>query len=600
MEKEIIIPKGSLYLPFDDLPQNCIFNKVVTGCGGTTIALFNNINYVICVPTKELIVNKLGILSAGCSSITNFDNRKIEAFGLMGTLTNEDKRNLKNYIESEGLKKIICTYDKLPFLTSMLNPKGYQLLIDEYHNILKAYSYRERALKGIIENFNLYKSVCFLSATPIKIYYTPKDLQHLDLVTAKWEESDLLKVILKPTNKPFQLAANIINIYKKNGYLEVGNFKSYEAFFFINSVTEIVNIINHCNLQKEEVRIICSSSNINKIKTLGYDICTSKDKSRLITFITSKSFEGVDYFSDNGLCFVVSNTHKKSTLVDIGTDIIQIAGRIRSANNPFRNTLYHLYNTAGIDKINQDIPIEQIREIGINEENGVLKMVEDFNALPYEERKIKRKVFTGNRYLTFNPDTCLLEANDMLMKFELYQSEIQYYTYNNGISIKSAYTENNINHLMADWTKLQAQKVKRKSFKQLCAQYLEVKNTELEEEFIKSNPLVKEAYENLGEEKIKVLKYSIPKIQKELAARMDDNDKTEQFLILLNKATPLTFLSNKEIKNILNSIAIKLKMNKRFKASDVESFYITAKGFRRLANKGINGYEILYPKFTIE
>lgn len=28
-------------LNLSDLPQNCIFNKVITGCGGTTVALFN-------------------------------------------------------------------------------------------------------------------------------------------------------------------------------------------------------------------------------------------------------------------------------------------------------------------------------------------------------------------------------------------------------------------------------------------------------------------------------------------------------------------------------------------------------------------------------
>ena len=32
------------FLQMEDLPQNCIFNKVVTGCGGTTVALFNKHN----------------------------------------------------------------------------------------------------------------------------------------------------------------------------------------------------------------------------------------------------------------------------------------------------------------------------------------------------------------------------------------------------------------------------------------------------------------------------------------------------------------------------------------------------------------------------
>ena len=57
------------YLSLTDLPYNCIFNKVITGCGGTTIVLFNEENYVIAVPTTELITNKTGLSEAGSSTI---------------------------------------------------------------------------------------------------------------------------------------------------------------------------------------------------------------------------------------------------------------------------------------------------------------------------------------------------------------------------------------------------------------------------------------------------------------------------------------------------------------------------------------------------
>ncbi len=46
------------FLVMEDFPENCIFLKVKTGCGGTTIVLENNENYVIAVPTTELITNK--------------------------------------------------------------------------------------------------------------------------------------------------------------------------------------------------------------------------------------------------------------------------------------------------------------------------------------------------------------------------------------------------------------------------------------------------------------------------------------------------------------------------------------------------------------
>ena len=46
------------FLTMEDFHMHCIFNKVKLGCGATTIALTNNENYIITVPTTELIENK--------------------------------------------------------------------------------------------------------------------------------------------------------------------------------------------------------------------------------------------------------------------------------------------------------------------------------------------------------------------------------------------------------------------------------------------------------------------------------------------------------------------------------------------------------------
>ena len=54
------------FLIMDDFPKNCIFNKVKTGCGATTIALTNDENYIIAVPTTELVIaTHLRIKTAG-------------------------------------------------------------------------------------------------------------------------------------------------------------------------------------------------------------------------------------------------------------------------------------------------------------------------------------------------------------------------------------------------------------------------------------------------------------------------------------------------------------------------------------------------------
>lgn len=78
------------FLNLDDLPHNCIFNKVVTGCGGTTIVLFNDESYVIAVPTTELIINKTGKNEAGISTI-QFGDKIRTVFGLFGSFTNSVK-----------------------------------------------------------------------------------------------------------------------------------------------------------------------------------------------------------------------------------------------------------------------------------------------------------------------------------------------------------------------------------------------------------------------------------------------------------------------------------------------------------------------------
>lgn len=78
--KTLSINSSNGYLNLSDLPYNCIFNKVVTGCGGTTIVLFNNENYVIAVPTTELITNKTGLSEAGVATITNYDGKEQTVF----------------------------------------------------------------------------------------------------------------------------------------------------------------------------------------------------------------------------------------------------------------------------------------------------------------------------------------------------------------------------------------------------------------------------------------------------------------------------------------------------------------------------------------
>lgn len=42
----------------NELPVNCIFNKGITGCGGTELALRNEKHTIIAMPFISLVANK--------------------------------------------------------------------------------------------------------------------------------------------------------------------------------------------------------------------------------------------------------------------------------------------------------------------------------------------------------------------------------------------------------------------------------------------------------------------------------------------------------------------------------------------------------------
>ncbi len=104
---------------------------------------------------------------------------------MFGPFTYRLKKDFADYIKSPGIKKIMCTYDKLEKIAEYLNPSDYRLLVDEYHSLLKAYSYRDEAINGVLKSFNDYKSFCFMSATPIAAEFKPSILEGVKEIIAE-------------------------------------------------------------------------------------------------------------------------------------------------------------------------------------------------------------------------------------------------------------------------------------------------------------------------------------------------------------------------------------------------------------------------------
>lgn len=600
--KTIKITSTSGYLEMEDLPHNCIFNKVITGCGGTTVALSNNECYIIAVPTQELIKNKIKRDEAGVGTYTLQNGETREIFGLFGYSSYMMKKDLMDYIESHEIKKIMCTYDKMEMLLHFINPKDYRLLVDEYHTLLKAYSFREKAINRVFSTYRMYKSFCFMSATPIMPDFKPSLLDDVEEVMAEWDNVEKITVNLQYSNKPFLTAANIINRYKADGFIEVNGSKSYEAFFFINSVNEICKILKHCNLTNDNARIICADTEDNRKKLGDFNISTSNSANKQFTFITCKSFEGVDYFSDSAISFVVSSASAEHTKLAIDTDIPQIVGRIRSKNNPFRNKIVHIYN-----RTNKDIDLittfEEMTDITNRTEEAAKQQIEKYNKATTRAEKIAIKRLINNDLILETEDG--IYYNDAILKLDLYNFKVNQIIYKSGISVRTEYQERGVQTTAITYNKEDGEmktenETKAITFKEAYLKALSCQDLVQRDNYLKVD-LVKEAIEKLTPEEVRAARYTKKAVKELLISK---NEKLNQFtkaIKMIKKEIPYNeFVPVAKVKAMLANVYEIIGIEKKAKATDITAFFYAKEMVRTISGKRIKTICIIRPKGTIK
>ena len=596
--KKLEIQEHDGFLDLEDLPHNCIFNKVVTGCGGTTIALKNGENYVIVVPTTELIENKCYPPKDenGNSIVWKAENRKAglspvrNLFGLDGTFTPTLKKGLKEYLSKEGTKKIMCTYDKIPSLVSLIIPKEYRLLVDEYHNLLKIYSYRKEAVEGVLEHFNEFKSYCFMSATPIAMDFKPDALKDVEEYIADWKHIEPLTILPYKTNRAYMLTANLIKAYQREGYIKKDELKSYEAYFFINSVTEIKKILEYTHLTNDDCRIICADEDKNR-RTLGeYQISSSTDAPKKFNFITSKSFEGVDFYSETGICYVVSNIHNEHTLLSVDMDIPQIAGRIRNTNNPFRNLVVHIFNTRPKDyyenygKAKKEIE----KELEYAKERATA-----YNRLSIGAKKQQKSDLGKSSFLKYDEKNDEFIVNDMAAKVVLYNYRLMNSIYRSQKDLVAEYERAGILHSKVEWVQLDDNFIKpvckKPTFLETFILYADMKyclDIEAKQSIEKEYPFIRDALCKLGVEQVKKLrsmkavKVALEALKKENICA--DSDIGQRLKTLL---TIGAFMPSKELKAIAQQFGMKKPM-------DLKEWVELEAGTQRIEGKPTRGYLI--------
>lgn len=498
----------------DTLPIG-ILNKKRTGCGATSVALENHEDVVVCCPTVQLIKNK----------VSQYPKDRCP-YKLLGVIRGVNQDDIRNYIsqcrEDNQPIKIMVTYDSFYKVKEVIeeNIDSYKIVVDEYQELLDACVYRDRAISNLLKQLRDLSNVTYLSATPIPLCYRPDELIGLTEYEIVWQGDNRVAPHRFKTDKPYALVVNMIQKHKQGFPLEVGNNRVQEYFFFLNSVTAIKDIIDKAGLTNDEVKVICADSTENQRKLDNIPISDLSSSNKTFTFCTKTVFCGADFHSESGLAVVISSWANKSTMLDIATDIQQIAGRIRTPENPFKNIVLHIYSTSLSCQTQSEFNIWL--DGRMQSAQGIINA---YNRLTNEiERKsiVERIRLNDKEELAlYDEETNEVKLNTLKINHFRYKFESIDEVYRNGMSIREAYLRaGNDLSVAQQWEQVISDYTFNMngiaSFETLYLEYLSEKEkaknwggiTDRTREIESKNELIALAYIYLTPEKVRALRYN--------------------------------------------------------------------------------------------
>jgi len=303
--------------------------------------------------------------------------------------------------------------------------------------------------------------------------------------------------------------------------------------FFVNSVEFIKKAIKKAELLPEQVKVVCANSEEN-MKKLGtdYAIEMPSDTVKKVNFYTSTAFEGCDIYDELGRTIIVSDAHRAHTLIDISTLFIQICGRIR--NSDFKSEISHIYSTT---RYSEDLTLEEYTERTKQTLNKAVKLANDINNVPEDSRAIvlSKIPYLNEQYVRIEDNRLIVDKN--LVNIDLVNFKITKQIYKTMVTVSDELRKNGFGvsvkvvKIQSAAEKLEMNPKAKVSFKELFDEYAAIKesgvtfsldNSHYRLNVIESaNPLVKEAYEKLGKEKVIEFKYHQTNIRRELFKQLD-------------------------------------------------------------------------------
>ena len=636
---KIEIPKGIFYLGnypqlLQSLPSSgrYVFNKVMTGCGATTMFLDDPVPTVLCSPRKELI---------HCKANSGRYFGKVHLFGSRSDNVIDKINDVKNYIDTlrptpfstpSHSPKILITYDSTKHIIQALSEMGllgaFKFVVDEFQTLFTDAAFRgdtEAEFMTNVKNPQI-NSVVFMSATPYLESYLDmvSDFKDLDYIELSWPASSIhaTDITMQPyyNGSPSATMKRVIDRFKTSGYFEEMMdergcaVRAYESVFFVNDVAFIINTIRKNGLPLDQVNIICADNDDNKqrLKKYGLTIGHAQkegDSHVPFTFATKASFEGTDFYSPSAYTYIFSNINRKNLALDISLDLPQIMGRQRLDSNPFKYSGTLFYKTkpdfseaekkAFMDEISSKTSITDqfLQEFnGITDPGMRARYARKF-------RNAQKAEFYGDDYLSVVDDKsesgpkCVF--NEYVRANELRAWDVQMHQYT-GIayvmgSVNSTFsscgaTTELIRDFLPTFTGPFEQKMK------MYAEFLDA-HPECKEELQRSVSVpneIKRYYNELGSGTLRSLSWKHADIERFLAASpLSENELGE----IISAEFPESWYSLKDIKTKLQGVYDRYGLNRTAKATDLEQYIpcCKKKGYGADYSR-INGYQFQRPQ----
>ena len=664
---DYIVPRGIRFISelgtnfrFYKFPVKCIINKQLPGCGFTEYCLRGPENVILCSPRKMLLENKKDQHGRDVYLVVNelekeltvdkdlnkvdktrsqvfIDTLKEVVHG-KDTVYNRLMNEIKDYLNERkylGDKpcKILVTYDSYRIVKDILESLGifqsFYTVIDEFQTILHDSKFKSNTELEFLDILKQSHSALFVSATPMLEEYLNMldEFDGLPYINMDWASQDSTRV-LKPSLKVLTMKSvgtklpEIIQSYKDgnferavrivNGYPR--EIISDEAVFYVNSVNHIVSIIKKCDLQPEEVNILCSNTpeNLKKIqRKLGKKFTIGKIplkgvKPKMFTFCTRTVYLGADF---NSLCarsFIFSDSNIDSLAVDISEDLPQILGRQRLFENPWKNEATFYYrSTCDYRKISQE-EFDKELERKKKSTNNLLRSFESApddakHDLAERYQTLARTQNYKDDYIAVNEhqrSNLVPVLNNLVLVNEIRAFKIQQIDYKDRFTVFSTIyntlspddiVNQEVSRFLEQYQKFGTFKSK---LKYLCEYSFNDAMTNIILDQIGEHDNIKSYYLALGPEKLRALGYNKTYIEKELGIVTFSQELLESNIYSEFKVGDKITLA--DIKSRLEVLYKSINYDATPKAKDLENYFNVKESSARVEIDGVKKVVKIY------